>query len=137
MSRTAATSGRSHNLAYWLGRDYLGLGIGAVSTIEGLRRRNAPRLAAYLAALAAGEAPPRELEPLDDGTRRRERVMLGLRLDEPLPLAGLEEALDRDALARLERLGLAARSGTNGDRTLALTERGRFLGGGVTADLLA
>src|SRR4029450_4248112 len=29
-----------HNLAYWLGRDYLGLGIGAVSTIEGRRWRN-------------------------------------------------------------------------------------------------
>src|SRR5207248_2114215 len=33
-----------HNLAYWLGRDYLGLGVGAVSTIEGVRRRNAPKL---------------------------------------------------------------------------------------------
>src|SRR5262249_2298406 len=30
-----------HNLAYWLGQDYLGLGIGAVSTIDGVRRRNA------------------------------------------------------------------------------------------------
>ena len=84
-----------------------------------------------------GRGSPRELEPLDDGTRRRERVLLGLRLDEPLPLAGLEEAVDADALARLERLGLAVRTGANGDRTLALTERGRFLGGGVTADLLA
>jgi putative oxygen-independent coproporphyrinogen III oxidase len=126
-----------HNLAYWLGRDYLGLGIGAVSTIDGLRRRNAPRLAPYLAALEAGQAPAREIEPLDEGTRRRERVMLGLRLDEPLSLAGLEDAVDRDALARLERLGLAAITGANGDRTLALTERGRFLGGGVTVDLLA
>ena len=126
-----------HNLGYWLGRDYLGLGIGAVSTIEGMRRRNAPRLGGYLAALADGQAPPRELEPLDDGTRSRERVMLGLRLDEPLALAGLEDALDGDALARLERLGLAARVGTNGHETLALTERGRFLGGGVTAELLA
>jgi putative oxygen-independent coproporphyrinogen III oxidase len=126
-----------HNLAYWLGRDYLGLGIGAVSTIDGLRRRNASGLARYFAALGAGQAPPRELEQLDDGTRRRERVMLGLRLDEPLSLAGLEEAVDRNALARLERLGLAATAGANGHRTLALTERGRFLGGGVTADLLA
>src|SRR3954463_175882 len=33
-----------HNLAYWLGRDYLGLGIGAVSTIDGRRWRNTPRL---------------------------------------------------------------------------------------------
>ncbi len=132
-----------HNLGYWLGRDYLGLGIGAVSTITGsgsdtaVRRRTAPKLGPYLAALAAGQAPPRELEPLDEGTRRRERVLLGLRLDEPLPLAGLGEALDRGALARLEQLGLAERAGANGHETLTLTERGRFLGGGVTADLLA
>jgi oxygen-independent coproporphyrinogen III oxidase len=126
-----------HNLGYWLGRDYLGLGIGAVSTIQPERWRNAPRLGPYLAALAAGEAPPRELEPLDDGTRRRERVLLGLRLDEPLPVAGLEEAIDGNALDRLERLGLARREGVNGTQTLALTERGRFLGGGVTAELLA
>jgi oxygen-independent coproporphyrinogen-3 oxidase len=126
-----------HNLGYWLGRDYLGLGIGAVSTIEGLRRRNAPRLGPYLAALAAGQAPPRELEPLDGDVRRRERLLLGLRLDEPLVLAGLEPAVDRDALDRLEQLGLAARGGEDGAETLALTERGRFLGGGVTAELLA
>jgi putative oxygen-independent coproporphyrinogen III oxidase len=132
-----------HNLAYWLGRDYLGLGIGGVSTIPGfggdraLRRRNAPRLGPYLVALAAGQPPPRELEPLDGDVRRRERLLLGLRLDEPLVLAGLEPALDRDALDRLERLGLAACSGEAGAETLALTERGRFLGGGVTAELLA
>jgi oxygen-independent coproporphyrinogen-3 oxidase len=131
-----------HNLAYWLGRDYLGLGIGAVSTIPrcgggALRRRNAPKLGPYLAALAAGEAPPRELEPLDGDVLRRERLLLGLRLDEPLVLAGLEPALDHAALGRLERLGLAARSGEAGAETLALTEPGRFLGGGVTAELLA
>src|SRR5205823_13949010 len=87
-----------HNLGYWLGRDYLGLGVGAVSTIDGLRRRNTPRLAAYIAALAEGRRPERELEPLDAGVHGRERLLLGLRLDEPLPLAGLGEALDRSAL---------------------------------------
>jgi putative oxygen-independent coproporphyrinogen III oxidase len=126
-----------HNLGYWLGRDYLGLGIGAVSTIDAVRRRNAPRLGGYMAALAAGGTPPRELEPLDEDVRLRERVLLGLRLDEPLPLAGLEPALDPDALDRLERLGLATRRGEAGTETLALSERGRFLGGGVTAELLA
>ncbi len=126
-----------HNLGYWLGRDYLGLGVGAVSTIDGLRRRNTPRLAAYVGALAERRRPERELEPLDDGVRRAERLLLGLRLDEPLRLEGLDGALDRDALARLEQLGLAERTGVNGDETLVLTERGRFLGGGVTADLLA
>jgi putative oxygen-independent coproporphyrinogen III oxidase len=122
-----------HNLAYWLGSDYLGLGIGAVSTIENQRWRNTPRLGRYLEALAAGRLPERELEPLEPGVKARERVMLGLRLDEPLPLRGLRPALDAAALARVEELGLAV----DGGETLALTRRGRFLGGGVTAEILA
>jgi oxygen-independent coproporphyrinogen-3 oxidase len=122
-----------HNLAYWLGRDYLGIGIGAVSTIENRRWRNSPRLGRYLEALAHGKAPERELEPLDGDVKARERVMLGLRLDEPLPLAGLRHALDPAGLARVEGLGLARQSA----EALALTERGRYLGGAVTAALLA
>ena len=123
-----------HNLAYWRGRDYLGLGIGAVSTIEGQRWRTTPRLARYLAALAAGEQPERELEALPAPVQQSERVLLGLRLDEPLLLDGLDDAVDAEALERLERLGLVERAAGG---TLALTERGRFLGGGVTAELLA
>ena len=122
-----------HNLGYWLGRDYLGLGIGAVSTVEGLRWRNRPKLGGYLGAAAAGERPPREVETLDEDVRRRERLLLGLRLDEPVPLSGIESALDAAAVVRLEELGLAEHVGA----ALALTERGRFLGGAVTAELLA
>jgi oxygen-independent coproporphyrinogen III oxidase len=125
-----------HNLAYWRGRDYLGLGIGAVSTIDGRRWRNTSRLGAYLSALAAGERPPREVEELPRDVRRSERVLLGLRLDEPLEVAGLESAVDWSAVERLERLGLVRREGDSAG-TLTLTRRGRFLGGGVTADLLA
>jgi oxygen-independent coproporphyrinogen III oxidase len=121
-----------HNLAYWLGRDYLGIGIGAVSTVSGRRWRNAPQLAAYTAALADGRTPKREVEELDAATRRRERLMLGLRLDTPLTLAGIEEAVDREALARLERLGLVESARDE----VALTHRGRFLGGAVTAELM-
>jgi oxygen-independent coproporphyrinogen III oxidase len=117
-----------HNLGYWLGRDYLGLGVGAVSTLDGERRRNTPKLARYL----RGDYG-REIEQLDPETRARERVMLGLRLDEPLPVDGLRSALDAEGLARAERLGLAVDDGD----TLALTKRGRFLGGGVTAEIVA
>jgi putative oxygen-independent coproporphyrinogen III oxidase len=122
-----------HNLAYWEGRDYLGLGIGAFSTVVGRRWRNTPRLPAYTAALASGEAPARELERLDEETRMREHLMLGLRLDEPLPLAEVEPALDLGALERLSALGLVRQDGG----TLALSPRGRFLGGRVTVELLA
>jgi len=121
-----------HNLGYWLGRDYLGIGVGAVSTLGGLRWRNAPSLPRFLAALRRDERPQREFEQLEPGTAARERVMLGLRLDEPLELAGLDAAVDRDALARLQRHGLIETTG----KTLELTRRGRFLGGGVTAELL-
>jgi coproporphyrinogen III oxidase-like Fe-S oxidoreductase len=116
-----------------LARDYLGLGIGAVSTVGGLRWRNAPSLRGYLRALAAGARPPRELEPLDERTRMRERLMLGLRLDRPVPLAEVAPVVEAPALARLERLGLTVRR--NGG--LALTPRGRLLGGAVTAELMA
>jgi len=122
-----------HNLGYWLGRDYLGIGVGAVSTIEQRRWRNKPSLARYVTALAQGVRPPREPEELSGETRATERVMLGLRLDEPLPLEGIEQLLDRAEVERYTRLGLAER----GAGTLALTRRGRFVGGGLTARLLS
>jgi putative oxygen-independent coproporphyrinogen III oxidase len=126
-----------HNLAYWLGRDYLGIGIGAVSTVAGRRRRNTPRLRVYLETLEAGIAPPQELEELGADVRLRERLMLGLRLDEPFQLEQADGVVDRTALRRLEGLGLVMRhEGENGVEDLALTHRGRLLGGGVTAELL-
>ena len=123
-----------HNLAYWRGRDYLGIGIGAVSTVGGLRWRNRPSLPGYLGALARGESPQRELEHLDPETKRFERLMLGLRLDEPLELEGVEPIVDPDALERLTSRGLVQQDGRG---RLTLSRRGRFLGAAVTADLLA
>jgi putative oxygen-independent coproporphyrinogen III oxidase len=123
-----------HNLAYWCGRDYLGVGIGAVSTIDNLRWRNTPRLHEYVRALGRGARPPRETEALDTRIRQTERVMLGLRLDERLPLQGLEETIDVEALSRIVRMGLAEADDAHG---VGLTKRGRLLGGGVTAEILA
>jgi oxygen-independent coproporphyrinogen-3 oxidase len=121
-----------HNLGYWLARDYLGIGVGAVSTIESRRRKNAPSIRGYMTALEAGNRPPHELEELTDAMRQAERVMLGLRLDQPVALAGLEGALDVEELGRLERRGLAERRGD----AITLTARGRFIGDAVTAALL-
>jgi len=122
-----------HNLAIWHGHDYLGVGIGAVSTLGGERRRNLPSLGRYVGALRAGDAPPREIEALSAATRAVETLMLGLRLDEPLGLDGLEAVVDRASLARLVERRLVERVG----RAIRLTPRGRLLGGAVTAELLA
>ena len=106
-----------------------------MSTVGGLRWKNAPSVGATPLPSLARERPPRELEPLAADVQARERVLLGLRLDEPLETAGLDAAIDADAVARLDGLGLAR--SLDGGATLQLTDRGRFLGGGVTAELLA
>lgn len=126
-----------HNLGYWLGRDYLGIGVGAVSTVDGVRWRNLPSLPRYVAALSRGEVPTRELEPIDPETRSRERLLLGLRLDAPVVLADVADAVDREALERLSGLGLIEVTANGLGEELRLTRRGRFLGGGVTAELMA
>jgi oxygen-independent coproporphyrinogen III oxidase len=121
-----------HNLGYWLGHDYLGVGVGAVSTLGLERRRNRPGLRAYLAAGAAGTEPPFELEQLTPSERGMERLMLGLRLDRPLELNGLAALVDDAACARLMTAGLVLRDGD----TMALTDRGRFLANDVVASVL-
>ena len=126
-----------HNLGTWHGRDYLGVGIGAVSTLGQQRRRNGASIGRYVGALGSGVDPPREIEQLDARTKAQERVMLGLRLDEPLALVGLEAVLDAAALGRMVDGGLAIMGrGAAGEETLTLTPRGRFLGDAVTAELL-
>jgi oxygen-independent coproporphyrinogen-3 oxidase len=130
-----------HNLAIWQGADYLGVGVGAVSTLATERRRNLPSVGRYVAALEAGGAPPRETERLDGSTRAVERLMLGLRLDEPLAFAAVDgdaapdgrSLLDGAALERLAGRGLVEL----GQGTIRLTPRGRLLGDAVTAALLA
>ena len=132
-----------HNLGIWHGADYLGVGVGAVSTLGDERRRNLPSVGHYVEALAGGNAPPREVERLDDSTREVERLMLGLRLDEPVPLrrggpgsstaAGPADVVDDGAVARLTEAGLVERV----DGGIRLTSRGRLLGDAVTAELIA
>ena len=64
--------------------------------------------------------------------------MLGLRLDQPLPLSAVDGDARRGRRStRMEALGLAERSGVGEAATLALTARGRFVGDAVTAELIA
>ena len=126
-----------HNLAYWRGSDYLGVGMGAVSTVAGVRTRNLPGLGRYVSALSTGMPTRREFEILDEQTRACERLMLGLRLDVPLPVADVDGALDSAALERLVAAELVELTSNGAGDELRLSRRGRFLGGGVTAELTA
>ena len=112
-----------HSLAYWHGADYLGIGVGAVSTVAGRRWCNASGLEPYIRASLERRDPPRTGEDVDRDTRRRERWMLGLRLQEGLAalLAGPPD--HPEALERLERAGLLRQDGER----VALTREGRFV----------
>jgi oxygen-independent coproporphyrinogen III oxidase len=120
------------SLAYWGARDYLGIGVGAVSTLDGVRRRNAPNLERYIAALSGGAAPPRTHEALDDDTRRRERWMLALRVAGPLDVAWAGPPDHPEAIARMRALGLME----GPDAAPALTREGRFLQNAVLKELM-
>ena len=52
-------------------------------------------------------------------------------------LADVAGAFDEDALARLVDLGMVEVTANGRGDEIRLTRRGRFLGGGVTAELLA
>ncbi|MGD9694403.1 MAG: radical SAM family heme chaperone HemW [Thermoleophilia bacterium] len=121
-----------HSLAYWGAADYLGVGVGAVSTVDGRRRRNAPGVDRYVAALAAGREPPRSAESLDADDLRRERWMLGLRLADGLDLDWSGPPDHPEALDRLGAAGLLDRAG----RSVALTREGRFVQNAVLHQLM-
>jgi len=120
-----------HNRAYWLGRDYLGIGVGAVSTLGDERRVTTPRIAPYLEAIADGRPAPAKVELLTPEIRRRERLMLGLRLAEGVERASVEGAVDDDALALLATHGVVAEA----DGRIVLERRGRLLVHDVVARL--
>jgi oxygen-independent coproporphyrinogen-3 oxidase len=82
-----------HNLIYWRGQDYLGLGVGAVGCADGVRWENQKNLAPYFKDIRAGRLPRKSEEILDTPTRKFERLMLGLRLREGFAW-GPEENLD-------------------------------------------
>jgi oxygen-independent coproporphyrinogen-3 oxidase len=80
-----------HNLGYWRGDDYLGLGCAAFGTLStgggaALRYRNHKDPIRYAADAMNGAPLEAEREELDPETRLRERIMLGLRLAEGLDL---------------------------------------------------
>jgi putative oxygen-independent coproporphyrinogen III oxidase len=100
-----------HNLGYWNGDEYLGLGCAAVGFIRtrsareparGVRYRNTATPARYVEATlhakpgAAGEGDgiAESSEPLDATTLMRERIMLGLRVDAGIDVEASARALD-------------------------------------------
>jgi oxygen-independent coproporphyrinogen-3 oxidase len=123
-----------HNLAYWLGHDWWGVGPGAHSHVGGVRWWNAKHPAAYAQRIAAYESPAVGRETLDAETRRVERVLLQSRIREGVPTSVLT-ASGRTAVAGLIADGLVQPADALRGRVV-LTLRGRLLADAVVRRLL-
>ena len=122
-----------HNLAYWQGADWWGIGPGAHSHIGGVRWWNAKHPAAYAERIRAGVSPAVGRETLDASTRELERVLLESRTRDG----------DRDRLPRADArravAGLIADELVDPTAAFAgrltLTRRGRLLADDVVRRL--
>jgi len=120
-----------HNLGYWTGADWWGVGPGAHSHVGGVRWWNVKHPTAYAARLDDRTSPAKARETLDPETRRVERVLLESRLATGLAVEVLDEH-GRAALPALVADGLA-RPDPN---RVVLTRRGRLLADTVVRALL-
>ena len=123
-----------HNLAYWQGHDWWGVGPGAHSHVGGVRWWNVKHPAAYAERILSGHSPAAGRETLDDETRRVEKVLLATRLSDGLPIRDLSSA-GRTAVAGLIADGLVIpEAALQGE--VILTLRGRLLADAVVRALL-
>jgi oxygen-independent coproporphyrinogen-3 oxidase len=131
----AAVDARSrHNLLYWTGGDWWGIGPGAHSHVGGVRWWNVKHPREYAARLTAEESPAAARELLTGADREVERIMLGLRLHDGLALDGLSE----------RALAVAQRATAEGllesehyyQGLMRLTLRGRLLADALVRDLV-
>ncbi|MFB4315411.1 radical SAM family heme chaperone HemW [Actinomadura sp. 21ATH] len=120
-----------HNLLYWTGADWWGVGPGAHSHVGGTRWWNVKHPAAYAARLAERITPAHAREVLDDEDRHVERVMLELRLADGCPA----ELLDAAAIRRAVAAGLIEAGPYEERGRAVLTRRGRLLADAVVRDL--
>lgn len=123
-----------HNLAYWQGHDWWGIGPGAHSHVGGVRWWNVKHPAAYAERVAGRVSPAAGRETLDAETRYVETVLLTARVRGLLRTEQLNPA-GRRAIA-----GLIADGLVDGTRAIAgevsLTVRGRLLADAVVRRLL-
>ncbi len=133
-SREAAGVCR-HNLGYWRGDDWWGVGPGAHSHVGGVRWWNVRHPRAWAAALESGHSPAQAREVLDADSRRLEDVLLRSRLAEGMPVGDLAPGAEA-ALASLSHDGLLDATAASAGWVVP-TRRGRLLADVIARQLTA
>ncbi|MDO4411734.1 radical SAM family heme chaperone HemW [Cutibacterium sp.] len=120
-----------HNMGYWLGYDWWGIGPGAHSHVNGTRWWNVKHPATYRSRLADGRLPVEDYEVLNKEQRHEETVLLQLRLADGLPMSQLTQ-LERHRAERVVTQGL----GMIESNRLVLNLSGRMVADRIITNLL-
>jgi putative oxygen-independent coproporphyrinogen III oxidase len=123
----------AHNMLYWTGGDWWGIGPGAHSHVGGTRWWNVRHPAAYAARIAGGSSPGQAREILSEAERQLERVMLLIRLADGCPVEVLGPAGQANAAQVVADVLADAAALARG--RIVLTSRGRLLADAVTQKL--
>src|SRR6476619_6092022 len=119
-----------HNRAYWLGKDYLGIGPSAVSTIGMQRWQNVCDYRAYINRVFAGQSPRESSDFFFNDTATTERIALSLRTHDGISASELTDfAQEPDELIGLQLL-------RNSNGNFVLTRRGKSLADSITEAFL-
>ncbi|QWT23037.1 coproporphyrinogen III oxidase family protein [Subtercola sp. PAMC28395] len=124
-----------HNLAYWQGHDWWGIGPGAHSHVGGTRWWNVKHPAAYADRMLAGLSPAAGRETPDAQARELERVLLQARIRHGLRISSLGDAARREVAGLIADELIVPKSAFAG--TIELTVRGRLLADAVVRRLTA
>ncbi len=129
-----------HNRTYWENREYLGLGLGAHSSMGEQRFFNAEDFESYHQKIQAGEKPLSGVEVLSKKERLKESLMLGLRLTEGIDINYLEnrhgikvELPILNKILEFKKQGLLE----NHHNRLRLTPNGFYLSNSVFREIIS
>jgi oxygen-independent coproporphyrinogen-3 oxidase len=121
----------AHNIAYWEGKDYIGLGPSACSTVGDRRWQNIPDTDRYVAAMRKGERALAYEEPLTPELRAAECAAFGMRMNAGVPAELVRGRWDKEIAELLSAELVQWRNGR-----LAPTQRGILFADEVAAQFV-
>lgn len=129
-----------HNITYWKNNEYYGIGAGAHSYVDGVRRANAGPLKQYMTRIDEHGFPYMDENELTIAEQMEEEMFMGLRMREGVSKKTFEEKYGKsiefvfnEQVEKLVNKDLLKDTGTH----FVLTEQGFFLGNEVFQEFLA
>jgi len=128
-----------HNLIYWKNEEYIGVGAGSHSKLDGTRFWNEAGIDGYVGLIERGSFPVAGGESVSEEEDMWETIILALRLNEGLDLDAFESKYNVDftskygkAIGKMKNTGLVSLEG----KRLKLTARGRDLSNSVFIEFI-